>query len=460
MIATTRRGFLCAGLGATAAPYVFAQSRRDALLKNVLFLVVDDLRPMLGCYGYPDAVTPNIDRLARRGVTFLNNHCQLASDGPSRQSLFTGSRPGSTGVFYEAANFRASRPNAVTLPQYFRHNGYHTTSIGRVFNGAASWDEADGREPTESNAHSWKVSSRDLFDGQTSTRAVDALKSVGDRKFFLAVGFERPSLPFAAPKEYFDLHQRAYVKSLQGQLPEGAPEYAVPAEGELRGFTDISGADAIDGEVGRDLVRAYMASVSYVDAQVGVVLRALEEQGLWQDTTIVLCSDSGFHLGEHGLWGKNSVYEVATRTPLIISSFGRRGGGRKTRALTELVDVYPSVCELAGLPIPGSLDGASTAPLFGSPDRLWKRAVFSQQPREIPVLGPGMGYSMRTDRYRYTEWSAFDSPYKTTELYDYKHQPLEMENLANDPKRQTLANGLSAMMREGPRAAKPPKRQH
>lgn len=446
MSATTRRGFLRAGLATAAAPYVFAQSRRDSLLKNVLLFVVDDLRPMLGCYGYPDAVTPNIDRLATRGLTFLNNHCQLASDEPSRQSMFTGLRPGTTGVFSEGQSFRTNCPDAVTLPQYFRQNGYRTMSVGRAFNDAASWEHADDRTPTPSTDELWAVSEAEQFDGQSATTAVDALKTAGDRRLFLTVGFERPSLPLVAPQEFYDLHPRAYVKSLQQPLPSGAPEYAVPA------------ADAVvDDEAARDLARAYNASISYVDAQIGRILAAIEEQQQWQDMTIVLCSDSGLHLGEQGHWGKNSNYEAATRTPLIISSYGNRGAGRKTRALTELVDVYPSVCELAGLPVPQGLDGSSTARLFPTPDRLWKRAVFSQQPREIPGLGPGMGYSMRTGRYRYTEWAAFDSPYKTTELYDYRGSPTEVENLAADPKRQTLANGLAAMMREGPRAARPPR---
>lgn len=443
---TTRRSFLRAGLATAAAPYAFARERRDSPLKNVLLLLVDDLRPMLGCYGHPDAVTPNIDRLATRGLTFLNNHCQLASDGPSRQSMFTGLRPRTTGVLREGQTFRTNRPNAVTLPQYFRQNGYRTMSVGRAFDDAVSWDQSDDRTPVVSTDEPWAVSEAEQFDGQSAAMAIDMLKSAGDRRLFLTVGFERPSWPLTAPQEFYELHPRAYVKPLHGPLPNGAPVYAVPAASE-----------AIDDEVARNLVRAYSASISYVDAQIGRVLAAIEEQQQWQDMTIVLCSDSGLHLGEQGHWGKNSNYEAATRTPLIISSYGRRGAGRKTRALTELVDVYPSVCELAGLPVPQGLDGASTARLFPTTDRLWKRAVFSQQPREIPGLGAGMGYSMRTGRYRYTEWAAFDSPYKTAELYDYRENPIEVENLAADSKRQTLANGLAAMMREGPRSAGPPR---
>lgn len=455
----TRRAVLCAGLQAAAAPYVFAQRSKDAPAKNVLLLIVDDLRPMLGCYGNPDMITPNIDALAKRGLTFLNNHCQLASDVPSRQSIFSGFRPDTINVFNNTSDFRTQRPNAVTLPQYFRQNGYYTSTAGNVFPDAPSWNEADERAAEASFARSWgQIASSDseLFDGQTAARAIAALEGLSGRKFFMAVGFERPSLPFAVPESYFNLYPRAYVKSLNELSPKGAPAYAFPDEGELQLYGDIQQEVRVDRELSRDLVRAYMASVSYVDAQIGLVLKALEQQGLQDDTAIVLLSDSGFHLGELGYWGKQANFELATRTPLIVSSLGLKSAGRKSRALTELVDVYPSLCELAGLPIPANLDGATLTLLFENPDRLWKRAVFSQQPREIPGIGAAMGHSMRADRYRYTEWTALGGAYKTVELYDYKNQPLEVENLAHEPGMQTLTNGLSAMMREGWRASLPP----
>ena len=446
-----------AGLGAAAAPYAFAQRRREAVAKNLLFLVVDDLRPMLGCYGHPDAVTPNIDALAKRGLTFLNNHCQIAADGPSRQSLFTGLRPDAIQVFDDAASFRRRRPDVTPLPQHFRRSGYHTTAVGRVFDDVASWNEGDTRAVEASFARSWNASDSadaDLFDGQTTQRAIAALERLGGRKFFLAVGLERPSLPFAAPQSYFNLYPRAYVKALSAPGPKGVPAYAMHDSAELHRFGDVPAT--LDAELNRDLVRAYLASVSYVDAQVGLILTALEQQGLLDNTVVALTSDNGFHLGELGLWGKHTNFELATRTPLIISSRGPKSAGRKSRALTELVDVYPTLCQIAGMPRPGDLDGASLVDLFENPDQLWKRAVFSQHPREIPGLGSGMGYSMRTSRYRYTEWGALDTPYRTAELYDYKGQPLEMENLANEPAAQTLANGLAAIMREGWRGSLPP----
>lgn len=446
-----------AGLAAAATPYALAQRRREVSAKNILFLIVDDLRPMLGCYGHPDAVTPHIDALAKRGLTFLNNHCQIASDGPSRQSLFTGLRPDTIQVFDDAASFRRRRPDVTSLPQHFRRNGYHTTAVGRVFDDAASWNEGDARAVEASFDRSWNASDSadaDLFDGQTAQCAIAALERLGGRRFFLAVGLERPSLPFAAPQSYFNLYPRAYVKALTEPGPTGAPAYAMHDSAELRRFGDVPAMP--DAELSRDLVRAYLASVSYIDAQVGLILSALDQHGLRDNTAVVLAGDNGYHLGELGLWGKHTNFELATRTPLIVSSRGLKSAGRKSRALTELVDVYPTLCEIAGLPTPGNLDGASLAGLFENPDQLWKRAVFSQHPREIPGLGPGMGYSMRTSRYRYTEWGALDSPYRTAELYDYKGQPLEIENLANQPEAKTLANGLAAMMREGWRGSLPP----
>jgi arylsulfatase A-like enzyme len=457
MNALTRRTFMRAGLAAAAAPYALAQRRAERPAKNILFLVVDDLRPMLGCYGHPDAVTPEIDALAKRGLTFLNNHCQIASDGPSRQSLFTGLRPDTIEVFDDTATFRRRRPSSATLPQHFRRHGYHTVAVGRVLDDVASWNEGDTRAVEASFAQSWNASDSadaDLFDGQTAQRAIQALQRLGGRKFFLAVGLERPGLPFAAPQSYFNLYPRAYVKALNEPGPKGAPAYAMHDSAELHRFGDVPAT--LDDELSRDLVRAYLASVSYVDAQVGLILSALDQQGLRDNTAIVLAGDNGYHLGELGLWGKHTNFELATRTPLIISSQGLKSAGRKSRALTELVDVYPTLCRIAGLPTPADLDGASLVDLFENPDQLWKRAVFSQHPREIPGLGPGMGYSMRTGRYRYTEWGALDSPYRTAELYDYKGQPLEIENLANEPEAKTLANGLAAMMREGWRGSLPP----
>jgi len=446
-----------AGLAAAAAPLALAQRRREVITKNVLFLVVDDLRPMLGCYGHPDAVTPHIDALAKRGLTFLNNHCQIASDGPSRQSLFTGLRPDTIDVVDDATTFRRRRPDAMTLPQYFRQRGYYSAAVGRVLDDAASWNERDTRAVEASFARSWAASDAsdaDLFDGQTTQRAIETLQRLAGRKFFLAVGLQRPGLPFAAPQSYFNFYPRAYIKALTEPGPKGAPAHAMHDSAELHRFGDVP--EMLDAELSRDLVRAYLAAVSYVDAQVGLILSALDQQGLRDSTAIVLTSDNGFHLGELGLWGKHTNFELATRTPLIVSSLGLKSAGRKSHALTELVDVYPTLCEIAGVPTPGNLDGASLGALFENPDQLWKRAVFSQHPREIPGLGPGMGYTMRTSRYRYTEWGALDTPYRTAELYDYKGQPLEIENLANVPDAKTLANGLAAIMREGWRGSLPP----
>jgi arylsulfatase A-like enzyme len=238
--------------------------------------------------------------------------------------------------------------------------------------------------------------------------------------------------------------------------PMGAPPYALHDSPELRGYADIPQAGPIPEQKARELIRGYLASVSFVDAQIGRLLRGLEDSGLRERTVIVLWGDHGYHLGEHGLWNKNTDFEAAARAPLIVSSPGQRAKGRKTAALTELVDIYPSLCEICGIPKPLGLEGSSFVPLFEDPDRLWKRAVFSQCPREIPGVGAGMGFSMRTHRYRYTEWTVEGSPHRSAELYDYEADPLEQMNIANRPENVSLVNGLSGMLREGWRASLPP----
>jgi arylsulfatase A-like enzyme len=238
--------------------------------------------------------------------------------------------------------------------------------------------------------------------------------------------------------------------------PAGAPRFALHNSAELRGYTDIPGDGPISGEKARELVRAYYACVSYMDAQVGRLLGALDELGLTESTTVVLVGDHGYHLGEHGLWNKHTNFETAVRTPLIVRVPDGKAKGRKTAALTELTDIYPSLCALSNLPIPDGLEGSTFSPLFEDPDRIWKRAVFSQYPREIPGIGPAMGYSMRTNRFRYTEWRAPGTPYKSAELYDYVEDPQEMANLAVRPENASLVNGLAGMLQEGWRSAFPP----
>ncbi len=507
----SRRRFLGAAALAAAAP-LGAQRRKRAREgdKNVLFIVVDDLRPTLGCYGDPDAITPNIDRLAAGGLTFTRTYCQQAVCSPSRTSMLTGSRPDTTGVHDLETHFRKYRPNAVTLPEYFRQRGYTTTAFGKIFhkpalNDLPSWTHApwiadnapwrsrendafvqrkwrelrrngwkaderfyfepDKRGPAPAGARRWGLESWEavedgddaLADGKAASAAIGALRQLRGERFFVAVGFLKPHLPFRAPKKYFDLYRGTAISGNTNPFPPGgAPRFALHDNPELRGYEDIPEGGPIGREKARELVRAYYASVSYMDAQVGRLLDALGALGLEDSTTVVLVGDHGYHLGEHGLWNKHTNFENAVRTPLIVRYPGQRGRGRKTAALTELTDLYPSLCEISNLPIPQGLEGSTFGPLFEDPDRIWKRAVFSQYPREIPGVGPGMGYSMRTSRFRYTEWRVPGTPYKSVELYDYVDDPHETQNIAARPENVSLVNGLAGMLQEGWRGAFPP----
>ena len=292
---------------------------------------------------------------------------------------------------------------------------------------------------------------------RTAEQAIRALHQIRAKPFFLAVGFLKPHLPFVAPKKYYDLYPAGTTRTAKNVFPPAyAPPFALHDSAELRAYTDIPMSGGVPPYKARELVRGYYASVSYVDAQIGRLLGALDDLGLRERTVIVLWGDHGYHLGDHGLWNKYTNFETATRTPLIVSAPDRRGAGRKTEALTELVDVYPSLCDICGLERPDGLEGSSFLPLFKDPDRLWKRAAFSQYPRDIPGAGDGMGYSMRTDRYRYTEWLVKETGFRARELYDHQTDPEENSNIANDPANLSLVNGLTGMLHEGWRASLPP----
>ena len=477
---------------------------------NVLFIAVDDLRPSLGCYGDPDIRTPNIDALAANGLTFTSAYCQQAVCSPSRTSLLTGLRPDTTRVHDLQTHFRRFLRDTVTIPEHFKDHGYVTAGFSKIFHKPelddlqswsvpswipdhhgwntvesrrfvrAKWDglrsnnwisnerfyyEPAKRKPAVEGQHGWgmrswesrRVADNQLADGMTADAVVHALGELRRKRFFLAAGFLKPHLPFVAPEKYFDLYPKSQIDlAAFREPPAGAPPYAFHNSNELRGYINIPQSGPIPADQARDLIRAYRASVSYVDAQIGRLLKALDDLRLRDNTVVVLWGDHGYHLGDHGLWNKHTNLEAATRAPLIVSAPGRLGKNRKTSGLTELVDIFPALCELCGLDRPEALEGSSFVPLFDDPDRLWKRAVFSQYPREIPGVGPGMGYSIRTRRYRYTEWRAQDFPYTSAELYDYEADPLETRNIANRPENISLVNGLQGMLREGWRSSLPP----
>ena len=516
MVSHSRRAFLrksfqtagAAALGG-GAPAVFGARKPKPPLWNVLFIGVDDLRPDLGCYGNTRVHTPNIDRLAADGLTFTRAYCQQAVCSPSRTSLMTGRRPDSTRVYDLETHFRRYLPGARTLPEHFRRAGYASTAFGKVFHkprlddfpswSIPSWmpdSEPWNSEANNSSARerwnelraahwisredvyydpakrrprspgsgwdmpSWEsrdVADQSLPDGQIADAAIAALNPLRNQRFFIGAGFLKPHLPFVAPKKYYDLYPADKIDLTENtEWPHSVPLFALHDSDELRGYSDIPGEGPITEKKARELIRGYYASISYVDAQIGRLIDALDRRGLRENTVVVLWGDHGYHLGEHGLWNKHTNFEAATRSPLIVSVPGQRNAGRKTGALTEFVDIYPSLCELCGVSRPSGLEGSSFVPLIEDPERLWKRAVFSQYPREIPGVGPGMGRSMRTQRYRFTEWRAFDTNFLTSELYDYELDPHETRNVANRPSNISLVNGLSGMLNEGWRSSLPP----
>lgn len=474
---------------------------RETTQPNVLFISVDDLRPELGCYG-SIAKTPNIDKLAAGGTTFMKAYCQQALCAPSRASIMTGLRPSALGVTNLVTHIRLNTPSIVTLSQQFKNHGYHAQSFGKIYHPGLddpdSWSAPayfpPGPEYVSTQTMQRLVALRKekqgdryipgsapavtthpvsglglkykhpktivmgpsteapdvpddvLEDGQSAQRAIDALAALKDKPFFLAVGFNRPHLPFVAPKKYWDLYDREKIKIAPNQFPpKDVPPSAMNQVGEHTTYWDIPTTN-IAAEKQRELIHGYYASVSHVDALVGELLRKLDDLELRENTIVVLWGDHGYLLGEHGLWCKHNNFELSTRVPLIISAPGQKMQGAKTDAVVELVDVYPTLCDLAGLPKPRhEMPGKSLAPLLASPE---KPGIKDVAYSEYPVRGGIIGYSMRTRRYRYTEWRKVNS--KTlvgTELYDHQNDPHENENIAAQS--ENITQSLSPKLREG-----------
>lgn len=449
---------------------------------NILFIAVDDLRPELGCYGNKIVKSPNIDRLAESGVLFDQAYCQQAVCSPSRTSLMTGRRPNATKVWDLKTHFRTTIPDVITLPQYFKNNGYHTQSIGKIYHDPASAQDAlswsvpeilavtkrEGKYVLPVNLHnkSAKAAAMEMadvtddayIDGQVANQALDVLRKIKDKPFFLAVGFRRPHLPFSAPKKYWNMYNRESIAlPVQKTLPKNIPPYAAHKNEELRGYNDIGYDNLITDAKTKELLHGYYAAVSYTDAQIGKVLAELDRLNLTKNTIIVLWSDHGFHLGEKGLWAKSTNYELDTRVPLIIAAPGKKQGV-KSNGLVELVDLYPTLADLAGFKIPDGLEGTSLAPLLTKPNQAWKSAAFSQFPRpwiykSVPDL---MGYAMRTDRYRYVEWRDFKTAeVKAIELYDHQVDPAEVDNIADNPSNMALVKKLKQKLKDGWQQARP-----
>ena len=459
---------------------------------NVLFVAVDDLRTELGCYGVREVRSPNIDRLAARGTLFERAYCQQAVCSPSRTSLLTGCRPDTTRVYDLETHFRTNLPDVVTLPQHFKANGYFTRSVGKIYHGGLddkdSWSElpakasrpmyllpenqalvarkaeaAKGKTFQTASARynamtgpAWEcadVPDNAYSDGAIADAAIEMLRAAKDKPFFLAVGFLKPHLPFIAPKKYWDLYASDAIPPAANPFPpKNATRFTLADWGEMRAYDGIPRSGAVSDEQARALKHGYYACVSYMDAQLGRVLDELDRLGLRERTAVVLWGDHGWKLGEHGAWCKHSNLENDVRAPLICSVPWQKRAGSRTRALVEFVDIYPTLCELAGLPLPAHLEGTSFAPLLDAPDRAWKAAAFSQYPR-----GPVMGYSLRTDRYRFTRWVLqANGAEQARELYDHQNDPQENENIAERPENRALVEALTRQVEAGWRAARQP----
>jgi len=456
---------------------------------NVLFIPVDDLRPQLACFGHERMISPNIDRLAAEGTAFVRTHCQQAVCAPSRASVLSGLRPDSTRVWDLQTPLATTRPEVLTLPQHFRANGYATVSLGKVYHHRTADDPEGWTEPPwgPDNAFpgqiaaelirqkkttmreardagvKWRwrgpateaqdVPDQAYADGQLADRAIEEMRRLaqGSRPFFLAVGHFKPHLAFACPKRYWEMYPPESIDLADNPFaPQDCPEIALHNWGELRAYSDIPDQGDLPEEKARELVRGYYACSSFIDAQVGRLLDELERLGVRENTIVCLWGDHGWQLGEHGMWCKHSNFETSTHSPLVISAPNQAAAGRPTDALCEFVDIYPTLCELAGLERPEHLEGTSLAPLMDDPELEWKRAAFSQYPR-----GGAMGYSMRTDRYRYTEWQQ-EQEVVAAELYDHRVDPGENVNVAAREENAALVAELSAMLADGWEAAGPP----
>ncbi len=442
---------------------------------NVLLICVDDLKPALGCYGDALAITPNIDRLAARGVRFDRAYCNQSVCAPSRNNLLLGSRSTSIGIYSLHQNFRQAVPDAVTLPQHFMKAGYHAASIGKILHtghgnhdDAASWsvpsvpdkvveyldprNSADGRLTREEayftnqqlgqigslpRGAAWEfmdVPDNAYADGRIADEGIRRLQAAARKPgepFFLALGFVKPHLPLTAPKKYWDLHDPAKFTLAPDQVdPVGAPGFAGKRGGEIVNYDPLTVENLKDDATQRKLLHAYYACVSFMDAQLGHVLDELDRLRLADNTVIVLWGDHGWHLGDHGYWTKHTNYEQANRIPLIVVAPGVAKAGATTQQLAETVDVFPTLAELAGLPAPAGpqpIDGLSLVPVLRDPSQTIRDHAMHCYPR-----GERMGRAIRTERYRLVEWKKIGEPADTAiyELYDYETDPREQKNLA------------------------------
>ncbi|MFO7575713.1 MAG: sulfatase [Bacteroidales bacterium] len=440
---------------------------------NVLFFLVDDLRPDLGSYGNRQVVTPNIDRLAKAGVVFTRAYCQQAVSNPSRASLLTGLRPDENGVTDLETHFRDKVPNVVTLPQLFKNNGYLAAGTGKVFHALSntvdpvSWSvpvpnyeggnyllpENQTGKGKQNATECADVHDTAYFDGKIALDAVRLLKEAkaNDQPFFVAVGFKKPHAPFCAPKKYWDIYNDTVFTITDREKPAGSPDIAFHNWQEIRGYRDIPDSGPIPPEKEQLIWNGYYACISYIDAQVGIVMEALDSLGLLENTVIVLWGDHGYHLGEQQSWCKSTNFELDARVPLIIAAPGLNGNGETCDAIVETLDVYPTLADLCNLSPESRLSGVSLQPLLDTPDRKWGNVAYNQFIRPYSALRSKepthMGYSVRTDDWRCTYWwDLATGEVVEKELYDLRKNKIEKENLAGRSQYAKIEKKLAGML--------------
>lgn len=484
---------------------------------NILFIAIDDLRPDLGIYGNKIIHSPNIDQLGRDGVIFDQAYVQQALCAPSRVSVMTGFRPQTTKVQTLWDKMRDSIPNAVTIPQYFAKHGYTTTAIGKIYHNtdpdSLSWSvpktyltqfpfnpeciyateenlniqqEKLNRPPTSGNVYEQNkpdrfghyyvranytemadVPDETFYDGAQALVAMDKLEelSKADKPFFFGLGFYRPHSPYISPKKYWDLYDRDSIPMAANPfIPENAPDFAVNPNTELKVYADLANAPrplegSLSEEDARRVKHGYYAAVSYTDAQVGKVINKLKELGIYEETIIVLWSDHGYKLGEHNAWSKFTNYNIDTHAPLIIKSNQAKDNQHRVTNKVEMVDLYPTLCEMIGLDVPDNLEGMSLVPHISKTTTVGKEAIFSSYRKEshwaVPRGNEQLGYSILTEDYHYVEWQNWkDGSFTARELYDLQKDPAENKNVAGADEYKEIVERMSQQLKAGWQAEK------
>ena len=489
---------------------------------NILFISIDDLRPTLGVYDDPIAVTPNIDLLASEGTTFRRTFTQVAVCAPSRASLMLGVRPDSTRVWHLGNKFRKINPLAVTMPQHFSKFGYHTVNLGKIFHNympdSISWDEPDLR-PARYLKPDWLKRDGETFyisedvsasqavkrdsllklrpvryaDGWNTGPAWEAAEvhdsmyydgaqneltkktltrlAKSDQPFYMGLGYFRPHLPSTVPKKYWDLYDPQEIPLAENpNLPANAPQHTMNSMYELRhydGFNHIghpTSSFRMNEDTARILKHGYYASVSYVDALLGDIVAHMKEIDIYDNTIIIIWGDHGWKLGDHNSWGKMTNYNIDLKVPMIIRTPDQLNKGTQTFEITELIDMFPSLCELAGVEAPDYLQGTSFVPLLDDPERAWKKAAFSQfhrRPRHAADGKRYMGYSINTKKHHYIEWYRWNhktgerGEFNSSELFDSVDDPTETSNIAGEPQFADVVKELSLQLAAGWQEALP-----